>query len=150
MHMDMSVTMCMHMRMGANTVRDIALGTETDLEFSPYEHNDGYGCGHAFEYTYAYAYAHGHAQWHGYGHVCAYGYACESMGQGDETCHLISLRARAEYMHRRGTAFNLPYLQLIPHPHCHSHPSPLSPSNNPTLACPFLSHIIHIDIPRYW
>ena len=28
-----------------------------------------------------------------------YGYACESVDQGDETCHLISLLARAEFIH---------------------------------------------------
>ena len=34
-----------------------------------------------------------------------YGYACESVVQGDETCHLISLFARAEFIHRRYTVF---------------------------------------------
>jgi len=28
-----------------------------------------------------------------------YGYACESVDQGDETCHPISLLARAEFTH---------------------------------------------------
>ena len=28
-----------------------------------------------------------------------YGYACGSVGQGDVTCHLISLLARAEFIH---------------------------------------------------
>ena len=28
-----------------------------------------------------------------------YGYACESVDQGDETCHLISSLARAEFIH---------------------------------------------------
>ena len=93
MHMDMNMTMSMHMRMGTPTYRVIALGTETDLEFSPYEHNDGYSGGHALECTYAYAHVHGCR------YACAYGYACGSVGQGDETCHLISLRARAEFIH---------------------------------------------------
>ena len=30
--------------------------------------------------------------------VC--GYACESVDQGGETCHLISLLARAEFIHQ--------------------------------------------------
>ena len=99
MHMDMNMNMSMHMRMGTNTNRVIALGTNIDLDLSPHENNDGYDCGHAYEYTYAYAYAHGHAQWHGYRYGCVYGYACESVDQGDETCHLISLLARAEFIH---------------------------------------------------
>ena len=96
-HLDMTINMSMLLRMGPNTYRVVASGTGTDHEFSQCEHNDGYGCGPAFEYTFAYA--HAHAQWHGYGYVCAYGYACESMDQRDETCHLISLRARAEFIH---------------------------------------------------
>ena len=99
MHMDMNMNMSMHMRMGTNTNRVVALGANIAFHLTPYENNDGYGCGHAYEYTYAYAYAHGHAQWHGYGYGCADGYACESMDQGDETCHLISLLARAEFIH---------------------------------------------------
>ena len=39
-----------------------------------------------------------------------YGYACESVVQGDETCHVISLFARAEFMHRRYTVIFLTHL----------------------------------------
>ena len=99
MHKDMNMNMSMHMRMGTNTNRVIALGTNIDLHLNPYENNDGYDCGHAYEYTYAYAYEHGHAQWHGYRYGCVYGYACESVDQGGETCHLISLLARADFIH---------------------------------------------------
>ena len=149
MHMDMNMNMSMHMRMGTNTNRVIALGTNIDLDLSPHENNDGYDCGHAYEYTYAYAYAHGHAQRHWYRYGCVYGYACESVVQGDVTCHLISLFARAEFIHRRYTVFNLPHPPLIPHRDCHSHPSLLFPSNNPTCSCPFPSHIVHLDVPHY-
>ena len=31
--------------------------------------------------------------------MCVYGYACGSVDQGGVTCHLISLLARAEFIH---------------------------------------------------
>ena len=111
MHMDMN--MSMHMRMGTNTNRVIALGTNIDLDLSPHENNDGYDCGHAYEYTYAYAYAHGHVNWHGYRYGCVYGYACGSVDQGDVTCHLISLLARAEFIHCRYTVIFLTHLLFL-------------------------------------
>ena len=98
-HMILNMNMCMHMRVGTNTNWVIALSANIDLHLKPYDNRDDADHDNAYESTYAYAYAHGNAQWHGYGYVCAYGYACESMDQGDETCHLISLRARAEFIH---------------------------------------------------
>ena len=42
-----------------------------------------------------------------------YGYACESVVQGDETCHLISLFASAEFIHRRCTVFCFIFLTYL-------------------------------------
>ena len=64
--MDMNMSMSIHMRMGTNTNRVIEWGTSIDLDLSPYEKNDGYDCGHAYEYTYAYAYAHWSGRRHWY------------------------------------------------------------------------------------
>ena len=52
--MDMNINTSMHMRMGTTTDMAIALGTSIDLELNQYENNDGYECGHSYEYTYAY------------------------------------------------------------------------------------------------
>ena len=51
------------------------------------------------EYSFAYAYANGHVQRHLFSNGCVYGYACGSVDQGDVTSHLISLLARAEFIH---------------------------------------------------
>ena len=53
--MDMNMNMSMPMRVGTNTNMVVALGTSIDLELNPYENNDGYDCGHSYEYTCAYA-----------------------------------------------------------------------------------------------
>ena len=150
MNMNMNMNMSMHMRMGmSSTNRPISLGTSLGIGLSTYEEKDDYDCGYEYGYTYAYGYTHGHEQRHGYRYGGGYGYACESVVQGGETCHLISLFARAEFIHCRYTVFYLPHPSLIPHRDCHSHPSLLFPSNNPTCSCPFPSHIVHLDVPHY-
>ena len=109
-NMDMDMIMFMHMRMGtSSTTRLIGLGTSLGLGLSAYEYKDDYDW-HGHGYGYAYGYTHGHGHWHGYRYGGGCGYACESVVQGDETCHLISLFARAEFIHCRYTVIFLTHL----------------------------------------
>ena len=147
MNMNMNMNMSMHMRLGmSSTNRPISLRTSLGIGLSAYEYKDDYDCGDEYGCAYAHGYTHEHEKRHGYRYGGGYGYACESMAQG-ETCHLVSLLATAEYplpLHRF-----LPRPSLIPHRDCHSHPSLLFPSNNPTCSCQFPSHIVHLDVPHY-